>query len=239
MEGLPSSVELGFGRILGKLSEVVMLLLPSGQSSQFTFQSLLWETVVYLPVISLLVGLLFTFRLVQSVGSRLYVRHEKQLAETLAAQIDKKCQLTDKYCAAKNEYAEMETSLENARLESESINIPSLTDTYRKLRRVNLILRQEINSVVQKLIKERFMQMEEVLKVFKSLEEVMRISRSQGLFQTSQEAKHQALMVSSLGVGLSINCAVPYPSLRPPNVLGCIHPPPSHSTGATLRAVDA
>ena len=225
-------MELGFGQILGKLSEVVMLLLPNGQSSQFTFQSLLWETVVYLPVISLLVGLLFTFRLVQSVRSRLYVRHEKQLAETLAAQIDEKCQLTDKYRAAKNEYAEMETSLENARLETESINIPSLTDTYRKLRRVNLILRQEVNSVVQKLIKERFMQpkqeeeMEEVLKVFKSLEEVMRISRSQGLFQTSQEAKHQTLMVSSLGVGLSINCAVPYPPLRPPKRLDCIHPPP-------------
>ena len=117
MERLPSSVELGFRWFLGKLSEVVMLLLPNGQSSQFTFQSLLWETVVYLPVISLLVGLLFTFRLVQSVRSRLYVRHEKQLAETLAAQIDKKCQLTDKYRAAKNEYAEMETSLENARLE--------------------------------------------------------------------------------------------------------------------------
>ena len=92
---------------------------------------------------------------------------------------------------------------------------------------------------------QRFMQskqeeeMEEMLKVLKSLEEVMRTTRSQGLFQTSQDTKHQALMVSSLGVGLSINCAVPYPSLRPPNVLGCIHPPPSHSTGATLRAVDA
>ena len=73
---------------------------------------------------------------------------------------------------------------------------------------------------------QRFMQMEEVLKVFKSLEEVMRISISQGLFQTSQEAKHQALMVSSLGVGLSINCAVPYPLLRPPKRLDCIHPPP-------------
>ena len=82
-------------------------------------------------------------------------------------------------------------------------------------------------------------EMEEMLKVLKSLEEVMRTTRSQGLFQTSQDTKHQALMVSSLGVGLSINCAVPYPSLRPPNVLGCIHPPPSHSTGATLRAVDA
>ena len=94
-------------------------------------------------------------------------------------------------------------------------------------------MRQELNSVIQKLIKERFMQPkqeeemeEEVLKLFKSLEEVMRISRSQGLFQTSQEARHQALMVSSLGVGVSINCAVPYPPLRPPKLLDCIHPPP-------------
>ena len=178
------------GLILGKLSEMVMLLLPNGQSSQFTFQSLQWETVVYLPVISLLVGLLFTFRLFQFVRSRLYVRHEKQLSQTLAAQIDEKCQLYDKYHAAKIEYAEMETSLENARLESESISVLGLTDTYRKLRSVNLILSQELNSLVQELIKERFMQpkqeeMEEMLKVLKSLKEVMRTSRSQGLFQIS------------------------------------------------------
>ena len=223
--------EACFGLILGKLSEMVMLLLPNGQSSQFTFQSLQWETVVYLPVISLLVGLLFTFRLFQFVRSRLYVRHEKQLSQTLAAQIDEKCQLNDKYHAAKIEYAEMETSLENARLESESINVLGLTDTYRKLRSVNLILSQELNSLVQELIKERFMQpkqeeMEEMLKVLKSLKEVMRTSRSQGLFQISQQAKHQALTVSSLGVGLSTNCAVPHLPLRPPNMLGCIHPPP-------------
>ena len=126
MEGLSSSVELGFGQILGKLSEVVVLLLPSGQSSQFTFQSFPWETVVCLPVISLLV---VSYLLVQSVRSWLFIRHEKQLAETLASQIDEKCLLTDKYCAAKNEYAEMETFLEKTRLESESKNTPSLTDT--------------------------------------------------------------------------------------------------------------
>ena len=88
----------------------------------------------------------------------------------------------------------METSLQKTKLENESLNILSLTDTYRKLRKVNLILRQEVNSVVQKLMKKRFMQskeeeeMEEVLKVLKDLKEVMRITRSQGLFQTSQEA---------------------------------------------------
>lgn len=160
MERLPSSVELGFRWFLAKLSEVVMLLLPNGQSSQFTFQSLLWETVVHLPVTSLLVGLLFTFRLVQSVRSRLYVRHEKQLAETLAAQIDKKCWQVP--CCQKWVCRDGDIFREcQAR---EWIN-------KWKLRKVNLILRQELNCLVQELIKERFMQskqeeeMEEMLKV--------------------------------------------------------------------------
>ena len=52
----------------------------------------------------------------------------------------------------------METSLQKTKLENESLNILSLTDTYRKLRKVNLILRQEVNSVVQKLMKKRVMQ---------------------------------------------------------------------------------
>jgi len=57
------------------------------------------------PVMGLWMGLLFMLRLIQSVRSRLYVRREKQLAKTLAAQIAEKCQLIDKLCAAKKEYA--------------------------------------------------------------------------------------------------------------------------------------
>ena len=61
MEGLPSSVELGFGMILGQLSEVLVLLLPNGFDSWFTFWSLQRETVVCWAVISpFLVGLFFT-----------------------------------------------------------------------------------------------------------------------------------------------------------------------------------
>ena len=58
------------------------------------------------------------------------------------------------------------------------------------------MMRQELNYLVQDLMKERFMkskqeeEMEEMLKVLKSLEEVTRITRSQGLFETSQKAKH-------------------------------------------------
>ncbi|EPY78399.1 hypothetical protein CB1_001088001 [Camelus ferus] len=55
MEGLPSSVELGLGLFFGKLSEVVVLLLPSGLSSWFSFQNLEGQTLACLPVISLLI----------------------------------------------------------------------------------------------------------------------------------------------------------------------------------------
>lgn len=61
MEGLPSSVELGFELILGQLSEMLVLLLPNGFGSWSTFQSFQWETVVCLYVIiPFLVGLVFT-----------------------------------------------------------------------------------------------------------------------------------------------------------------------------------
>lgn len=79
-------------------------------------------------------GPIIIFRLVQSIRSCLYVRREKQLAETLAAGIEEKCQITDKLCEAKEEYTGNESSLENARLEKESFNIPSLTDSSRKVK---------------------------------------------------------------------------------------------------------
>ena len=61
MEGMLSSVEPGFGLILGQLSEVLVWLLSKGFSSWFTFQSLQWQTVVCLSIVfSVLVGLFFT-----------------------------------------------------------------------------------------------------------------------------------------------------------------------------------
>ena len=101
MEGLPSSVELSFGLILGQLSEVLVWLLSKGFSSWFTFQSLQWQTVVCLPIVfSFFVGLLFTLRLLRSVQSRLYLRHEKQLVRTLGMQIEEIGQLIDNIYAA-------------------------------------------------------------------------------------------------------------------------------------------
>lgn len=184
MEVLPSFLEHTFGLMLGMLGEVVVELLPSYLSPLLIFHNL----QMCLPVMGLLVGLLFIFRLVQSVRSHLYRRHERQLAKTLAARIEEKCQLIDKLCVAKEEYVRIEFSLENARLEKESFNIGSLRDSYRKGKRINIMLMEELNVLVQELKEERskFLkqeeQMAEMLKVLQSLEQIMRIITSKGAF---------------------------------------------------------
>ena len=83
----------GFGLALWKVSEVVVKPLLNDLSPQVTFCSIQREAGMCLLAITLLVGLLFTLRLVQSVRSRLYLRRERQLSETLAAWINEKCQL--------------------------------------------------------------------------------------------------------------------------------------------------
>lgn len=93
-------------------------------------------------------------RLIQSLRSRFYVRHERQLAKTLAARIAEKCQLIGKLSAAKKEHAVAEMSLGNARLGKGPLNRPSLADACGKVVKANSML-EELTSVVQELNEER------------------------------------------------------------------------------------
>lgn len=127
-----------------------------------------------LPVIGLLV-VSFIYRLVHSLKSRLYVRCGEQLAKTLAAGIAEICQLMDKLSTAEKEYTGIEASLENARLEKESLNIPSLTDTYRKVKKTSSMLMEELTYLVQELKEESSKwpkQEKEMAKMLKVLESV-------------------------------------------------------------------
>ena len=137
MEELLSSAKLGFGRILGKPVEEI---LPEDLNPQLTFDDIQWETVTCSLVIALFMSLLFLLRRVQSVRSWLSVRREKQLSETWAAWIREKCQLADKLKATRKEYTGIKSFSENARLEKEFLNITSLMDTYRKVKRMGLML---------------------------------------------------------------------------------------------------
>ncbi|EFB24688.1 hypothetical protein PANDA_003954, partial [Ailuropoda melanoleuca] len=173
------------GLILGKLGKVVDEMLPNDLSPQLTFHNIQWEIVICPLVITLLVGLLFLFRLVQSVRRWLYLRHEKQLSGTLAAWIREKFQLADKLKATTKEYMEIKSFPENARLEKESLNITSLMDTYRKVKRTNLMLMEELTSLIRELKEVRSKcsnQGEELVEVFKTPEtpkEVTRLTTSQ------------------------------------------------------------
>lgn len=93
---------------------------------------LLWETLACPPVIGFLVGLVYIIRLVWSVGYQLYVRWEAQLTKALATQMEKKRHLIDKYSTMREECTGIKSSLDDAKSEKESFNVPGLSDTYRK-----------------------------------------------------------------------------------------------------------
>ncbi|CAD7680832.1 unnamed protein product [Nyctereutes procyonoides] len=192
MEELLSSTKFGFGLILGKLGKVVEKMLPNYLSPQLAFHNIQWEIVMCPLVITLLVGLLFLFRLVQSVRSWLYVRHEKQLSEMLVTWIRKKVQLVDKLRATKKDTGVKPFS-ENTRLEKESLNITSLMDTYRKVKRTNSLLMEKLTSLIQELKEEKSKcskQDEEMVEMFKMPEapkDIMRLTMSQGAFPNLPE----------------------------------------------------
>lgn len=155
MEGLQASAEPGFGLILGKPCEVAVELLPDGLGLRLSDHVLQWESLACPPVAGFLVGLIFIVRLVWFVRSPLLGRHEAQLTKALAAQMEEKCHLIDKNSAAREECAGIQSSLDDGRRETASLNVPSLADTYRKVTTTYWILRQEITSVVHQLKEER------------------------------------------------------------------------------------
>lgn len=115
-----------FGLVFGRLDEVVEELLPNNLSPWLNFNNLKGEVLECPLLTCFLVGLWFSFRLVQSIRSQCYLRREKQLVETPAACTEEKCQLIDKLSAPQKEHEGAESSLESARQEKESLNCPHL-----------------------------------------------------------------------------------------------------------------
>lgn len=117
-----------------------------------------------------------------------YVRYEVHLAKALTGQMEEKCQVI-KLSAAKETCRGTESSLDNARHEKESLNIPSLADACRKVTMTYWTLKQEITSLVHKLKGERSKcsrqaeEMVKMLKTHRSLEEAVKISTSQAAVQ--------------------------------------------------------
>lgn len=194
---------------LWKVSEVVVKTLLNDLSPRLTFSSIQRETGMCLLAITLLVGLLFTLRLVQSIRSRLYLKCERELSESLAAWINEKCQLFDQFRVAEKECAETELVLENARLEKETLNISQLTNTYKKVKRTNLMLMEKLTSLVKEL-KERPKlstekeEIEEMLMMLEVVEEITRLSISQRISPNLSGGQESSPDGPSCGRGLRI-----------------------------------
>ncbi|ELW58344.1 Putative protein cTAGE-6 [Tupaia chinensis] len=206
MEGLRASVELGLS-LFGKLDQLVKELLPRSLTPRLSLYNLQGEALECPPLLCFLAGLLFVLRLLQCLRRRLYLRREKQLAETLAACVEEKCHLADRLSTAHEEHAGLESSLGRARRERESLDLPRLTEDYRTQQRLNVLLREELRSLLRQLEEERSRaseQEEQMVALLSLLEspEDLGVSTSQGAAGHLPGAEDPALKGCSPGVGL-------------------------------------
>ncbi|XP_062933985.1 melanoma inhibitory activity protein 2-like, partial [Cynocephalus volans] len=134
------------GLVLGKLCRTVAAL-PEDLRPGPGFP---WELVTCAALTGLLI-LLFLWRSVRSVRSRLYVRREKKLAEKLSGLIEEKCKLLDKLCVVQEEYEGLESAVKDASFEKGSTEAQSLEATYEKLSSSKSKLEDEIVFLAKEL----------------------------------------------------------------------------------------
>ncbi|XP_062933894.1 melanoma inhibitory activity protein 2-like, partial [Cynocephalus volans] len=134
------------GLVLGKLCRTVAAL-PEDLRPGPGFP---WELVTCAALTGFLI-LLFLWRSVRSVRSRLYVRREKKLAEKLSGLIEEKCKLLDKLCVVQEEYEGLESAVKDASFEKGSTEAQSLEATYEKLSSSKSKLEDEIVFLAKEL----------------------------------------------------------------------------------------
>ncbi|KAF7481057.1 Hypothetical predicted protein [Marmota monax] len=142
-----------------------------------------WELGIR-TAIGFFVVVLFLWRSFQSVRSRLYLRREKKLALKLSEIIEEKCGLLEKVSLVQKEYEGLESSLKNAILEKESIQVENLEAIYANLDRSVSKFEDEILFLEEELKEEKtkHSQQDELIeyisKIIKSLEEESKSLRS-------------------------------------------------------------
>nr|XP_040129429.1 melanoma inhibitory activity protein 2-like [Ictidomys tridecemlineatus] len=143
----------------------------------------LWELGIR-TAIGFFVVVLFLWRSFQSVRSRLYLRREKKLALKLSEVIEEKCGLLEKVSLVQKEYEDLESSLKNAILEKESIQVKNLEAIYANLDRFVSKFEDEILFLEEELKEEKTKDsqqdelIEYISKTIKSLEEELKSVRS-------------------------------------------------------------
>ncbi|KAF7479588.1 hypothetical protein GHT09_009198 [Marmota monax] len=142
-----------------------------------------WELGIR-TAIGFFVVVLFLWRSFQSVRSRQYLRREKKLALKLSELIEEKCGLLEKVSLVQKEYEGLESSLKNAILEKESIQVENLEAIYANLDRSISKFEDEMLCLEEELKegKTKYSQQAELIeyisKSIKSLEEESKSLRS-------------------------------------------------------------
>ncbi|KAM4869401.1 LOW QUALITY PROTEIN: melanoma inhibitory activity protein 2-like [Urocitellus parryii] len=180
---IPSSAPQPYlGVVVEEVSRVVVALSEDMEIHPIPY-GCPWELGIR-TAIGFFVVILFLWRSFQSVRSRRYLRREKKLALKLSEIIEEKCRLLEKVSLVQKEYEDLESSLKNAILEKESIQVENLEAIYTNLERSISKFEDEI-LFLEKELKEdktKYSQQNELIeyisKTITSLEEELKSVRS-------------------------------------------------------------
>nr|XP_056707636.1 melanoma inhibitory activity protein 2 [Euleptes europaea] len=137
------------------MSKQVVAALPENVRPGPNLYGFPWEMVICSAVVVLFVVFLLMYRSYQSVRSRLYVGREKQLASKVAELVEDKCKLLEKLSLHKKEYDELENSLKDTSLLSESTNASNIKTVCEQLRSSNSVIEKEIECLEKELEEEK------------------------------------------------------------------------------------
>uniref|UniRef100_A0A8D2DKJ4 Uncharacterized protein n=1 Tax=Sciurus vulgaris TaxID=55149 RepID=A0A8D2DKJ4_SCIVU len=188
MEGPRAAPQSYWDLGLEKIFKVVPTLPEDGRPgpNPDTFH----RELVICAAIGFFIVLLFLWRSVQSVRSRLYVKREKKLALKLSELIEEKCKLLDKVSLLQKEHEGLQLSLMDANSEKSSKEVQHLETIYEMVNRSKSKLEDKILFLEKELKEEKSKHSEQdelmadISKRIKSLEE-----ESKSLISQVDEAK--------------------------------------------------
>ncbi|XP_015281838.1 PREDICTED: cTAGE family member 5 [Gekko japonicus] len=135
--------------------EEVVAALPENVRPGPNLYGFPWEMVICCAVVALLIVFLLMYRSYQSVRSRLYVGRERQLASKVAELVEDKCKVLEKLSLCKKEYEELENTLKDAGLLSESTSASDSKTACEQLSSSNSVLKKEIECLERELEEEK------------------------------------------------------------------------------------
>ncbi|XP_057199461.1 melanoma inhibitory activity protein 2 isoform X2 [Triplophysa rosa] len=110
-----------------------------------------WEAVVFTCFFGLCTLLLFSYRFIHCIKSRLYASKEKQMAQKVAELLDEKCKVLETFSEVKQKYEKLESTLQNSGISAQTAEKESLELASQKLEQSNTQVKKEIERLQEEL----------------------------------------------------------------------------------------